>query len=70
MPKWNIPVKYTQYAIIEVEAPTLMEAMDKAERFENRLMITDSNVYEGLWELYPEDEKEVRERFNDGQEDE
>ena len=46
-----------------------MEAMDKAERFESRLMVTDNDVYEELWELVPEDESEVRKRFNDGQED-
>lgn len=69
MPKWSIPVRHTKYAVIEIEASTLMEAMDKAERFESRLMVTDNDVYEELWELVPEDESEVRKRFNDGQED-
>lgn len=69
MPKWKIPMKHTRYVTIEIEASTLMAAMDEAEDWKSMALINDSQTEE-FWELCPEDESEVREIFNDGQEDE
>lgn len=69
MSKWKIPMKHTRYATIEIEAPTLMAAMDEAEKWESMALIDDSQTEE-FWEFCPENEEEIRERFNDGQEDE
>lgn len=69
MPKWKIPMKHTRYATIEIEAPTLYEAMDKAMEWESMTLV-DPEQTEEFWELNPDNEEEVREYFNDGQQDE
>lgn len=57
---WKIPVKHTRYATIEIEAPTLYEAMDKAMDWESMKLI-DENQTEEFWELCPDNEEEIRE---------
>lgn len=77
MKTWIIPVEWKMCANIEVEANTLAEAMEVARDDEGVIPIpshTESDYIDGSWSLsYEEDEAsmdEVRDLFNNGQEDE
>lgn len=49
---WKIPMNLTRYATIEIEAPTLCEAMDRAMLRES-MEIIDPSQTEDFWELCP-----------------
>lgn len=66
---WYIPVTWSMTGYIEVEAPTLAQAMEIAEAEDNAFPCpTDGEYVTGSWELCDDDIDSLREN-NDGQED-
>lgn len=69
MKTWKIPVIWTVNGIVEIEADTLGEALSEAEYSDCALpegdYVGDSSEVDNCY-----DEEDIRELYNDGQEDE
>ena len=70
MAKWRVPVEWTVYAVAEIEAPTLELAIDAANHLrdfpDNEETYVDDSYGVSEWQT----EDEIRELFNDNQQDE
>ena len=65
MKKWIIPVTWQECGEVVVEAETLNEAIAVAKDAD----LPDGSYVFGSFELSIDDEDEIREWYNDGQED-
>ena len=71
MKTWRIPVVWSVFSVIEVEAETLEQAMEIAEdKEENIPLPTDLSYLDGSWELSSADADEIRHFYNKDQLDE
>ena len=70
MAKWRVPVEWTMCAVAEIEAPTLELAIDAANHLEdfpdNEETYVDDSYGVSEWQT----EDEIRELYNDNQQDE
>ncbi len=70
MKTWKIPVTWEVCAFVEVEAKTLVEAMQIARDEEGKIPLpTEPEYVDGSWNLSETNEDYVREWYNDNQED-
>ena len=65
MKKWVIPVTWQECGEVVVEAETLEDAMCAAMDAD----LPDGDYVDGSFELSTDDKDEIRELYNDGQED-
>lgn len=71
MKTWKIPVVWQEMGTVVVEANTLEEAIEIARDDDGIIPIPDDGTFiDGSWEVDCEDEKYLREWYNDNQEDE
>ena len=68
MATWKIPVSWEMSGFVEVEAPSLKEAISIAET--NDLALPNGCYVDASWKVDAEDEDFVREFYNNNQKDE
>ena len=67
---WKIPVCWSMMGMVEIEAPTLEEAIEIARDDDGILPLPDDGTYlDGSWEVDNEDVEYLREFYNGNQED-
>ena len=70
MKTWKIPVSWSVCGQAEIKANTLSEAIEKAKYDPSVGLPEESEYLDESWEVDDEcGEDYIRERFNDGQED-
>ncbi len=70
MKTWKISVTWEVCAFVEVEAKTLVEAMQIARDEEGKIPLpTEPEYVDGSWNLSETNEDYIREWYNDNQED-
>lgn len=67
MKKWIIPVAWEMSGEIEIEANTLAEAMDRV--FDGDIGLPDGDYVDGSFDLWTDDEDNIRYVYNSGQTD-
>ena len=68
MPIWKIPVVWEMGAVIEIEANTLEEAIDKT--YDDDIPLPEGGEYQPESWHVPDDPDDIRDWYNDGMEDE
>lgn len=68
-PTWIIPVTWEMCGTVEINAPTLAEAMKIAEEESNDIPLPEGNYVDGSWELSNDDEDYVRQCYNNNRQD-
>lgn len=67
---WKIPVCWSMMGTVEIEAPTLEEAIEIAKDEDDSIPLPDDGTYlEGSWEVDNVDVEYLREFYNGNQED-
>ena len=66
MKKWIIPVTWSEKGVVEIEANTLADAMNKVS---NAYVPTESEILDDSMEIDCYDEDTIRDIYNDGQSD-
>jgi hypothetical protein len=70
MKTWKIPVTWEMYGYVEVEAPTLDNAIEIAWDDNDEIPLPEGDYINGSWRVEDEDYDFIRNAINDGQEDE
>ena len=68
---WRIPVTWEMSGFVEVETNTLAEAIAMVEwdMGETIPLPDDGNYVEDSWKVIPDDPEEIRESYNNNQQD-
>lgn len=66
---WRVPVYWQMHALMEVEADSLDEAIEILQTGDDPLP-SDGEYLDGTWEAGGDDTEEIRDLYNNGQEDE
>lgn len=70
MKTWKIPVTWEMWGYVEVEAPTLDNAIEIAWDDNGEIPLPEGDYINGSWRVEDEDYDFIRNAINDRQEDE